>query len=274
MPRGKIRKYDYELILKTYDELGDLKAVSEKLGVEWRSVYNVVKKRNLLPFTVTTVPPQMVDKILKKYAETNNIRDTAVMLNVTRHLVHTLIRRHVSNICNRCKAQIKVGEKYCNACRRHFADRIKANRAEKRRLGLCYECDKPVEPPSRNFCRDHRIARYDFIKKLPKANRGSKDQVNKVYGMLKTYGEAAVKLYEESDHRCAICGRQQGDVQIHIHHVNCDEKDHRIENLICLCFAHHAAVHSILRAGSSNKLIEWMKVAYANHAAFAKGPPF
>ncbi len=68
-------------------------------------------------------------------------------------------------------------------------------------------------------------------------------------------GQAAVSLYRETKevqciramvmardgNSCVVCG--ESEKRIHIHHLNEQKKDDRLENMVCLCIACHNSVH-------------------------------
>lgn len=265
------RMYDYDQILKTYDELQNINEVSKKLNVPWRSVYNVVKGRTILPYTRKTVPFHIEKQAIGAYIRLKNINEVAVEVNITRQLAQYLVNKHNGN-CNNCGALIKPGETHCSECRKKSSERVKKIRKERQRLGLCRDCDKVYEPPSRVFCTEHRLkhqklaaTRPSAIKRRTRKKGGVVDIKLKLQNIITKYGENGVTCFQQADGRCFICQRQHGEeAQIHIHHINCNENDHSLKNLICLCYEHHIALHAILRGPNVIGFLDWFRSKYVN----------
>lgn len=47
------------------------------------------------------------------------------------------------------------------------------------------------------------------------------------------------KVEKRDRYRCLVCGRGRPEVQLHVHHINSDPNDDRLENLLLLCSDHH-----------------------------------
>jgi len=92
---------------------------------------------------------------------------------------------------------------------------------------FCRECADKVNQYARN-CRNNKIDIY-----RQKANiRNHKIRFDGLYE----------KVIERDKHSCQICGYSD---KVRIHHINENDKDNRMENLICLCIICHTVIERI-----------------------------
>jgi 5-methylcytosine-specific restriction endonuclease McrA len=54
---------------------------------------------------------------------------------------------------------------------------------------------------------------------------------------------ARTEVFERDHRRCRFCGTLD-DLHLHHIHYRSESPDHRVDNLIVLCAAHHSTVHS------------------------------
>ena len=193
------------------------------------------------------------------------------------------IRRAAEGNCIRCGKPGVSGKKFCAVCLDYEADRIKTRRQDRRRLGLCQNCDKPRGPVSKQFCEEHRIAdaawrvereqtRKENSRGAP--NNGIPTDAERRRALRNKYGEAAWDCWRAADGCCAACGVGYEDRAIHIHHVDCNEKNHARSNLVCLCFDCHTAVHKLMRLRAPADLLAWFARTYPDRplTASAQSP--
>lgn len=219
----KREKADHALICATYDRLQNTAATAREMGLHYNTVYDALRRR--------------------------------------------------ANQCIDCHSPIKNGRRVCPPCAKRQADRAREKRAQKRRDAVCYECANPIAWPSKQYCEDHRIQfleRNDRYKNEVRKRRGSVSKETNFDAaayrhrlrVKDAYGDAGVAVWDASGMRCALCDAAYLDTMLHIHHINCDEKDHRVDNLICLCFNCHRMVHHMLRCTGLPKALAWFADAY------------
>jgi hypothetical protein len=211
------------------------------------------------------------DAIIASYKELQNKRAVANKLDVPVMTVHQVLQRY-SGQCVRCKAPITQGQNSCDECKKYDALRIQSKRQERYRMGLCQDCDKPYDPPSRSYCTEHRLKhqkaseKYEqkFIKTASRTRKTARSLSLKMSGIRLKYGQNGIDCYEEAGGCCTICGRDQSEIWIDIHHINCIETDHQKENLACLCHECHLTVHAVLRVKDPGSFLNWTLSTYPN----------
>ncbi len=225
-----LRRYDYEAILKSYAELQNMKAVERQLDVPYASIVKVVRQYD------KTYVPGARRKVIDK------------------------------TTCKRCDNPVVSGRLFCQDHLTMFRTQMAKGRKERRRLGLCQNCDKPYDLPSRSFCTEHRLEHTEAViqrnKEKKKSNPIEVSRIQKLRSIKSNYGPNGVACFEDYDGRCAICYQQQGEIVIDIHHINCNETDHSRNNLICLCRAHHQGLHAVLRGPELPRFLDWIQQIY------------
>lgn len=214
--------------------------------------------------------PTRIDetKVLEVFGALQNGRATARATGVHENTVYQIIRRNRGE-CLRCGAPVVVGRKQCSKCIQFDRDRIKTRRVERRRLGICERCDKPVQPPSQLFCSEHRLeavdtnARYrDRERTRGRPGGGTPDMKQKHRALLGQYGKAGVEKWTLSEGRCEICSRTYPNISVQIHHIDQDKANNTFDNFACLCFDCHQSVHRLLDAPSIPKVMTWFGEHY------------
>lgn len=214
--------------------------------------------------------PVDLEVVRLAYEETRNATLAAEKLGIHRNTVYQVLRRFRGK-CRDCSADIQVGEIYCPACKTLHAERTKRKRAAAKRAGICVVCTKQRSPISRLYCEECRVKGLETAQKnyyerkstRGTPNPGKSSETRRIVDIRSNYGEDAVRLWQETGAQCQVCDRNNDEISIQIHHIDCNEKNHVYENLICLCFDCHQAVHKVLRLRKPKALLKWMKSAYA-----------
>ena len=213
------------------------------------------------------------DAIAKAYERLKNGRAVARLFNIHEQTVYQAARRMKGN-CVRCSKTVLPGETQCDNCKLYYANRMNAKRKERRRLGLCQDCDHPYELPSRSYCTIHRLSHnvnsaHHTQRKNAKISGTREGEAisyrQKMRHIKDVYGPSGVKCYEEADGKCEICGRGENDVKIHIHHINLIGTDHRRENFIVLCYDHHTGLHRFVDKPGLQRFLDWVKTTYSTN---------
>lgn len=209
-----------------------------------------------------------IDKqeIFNLYQELKNATEVAKQLDIHRNTVYQHLRQ-LKGKCIDCSNEQKSGSVYCQKCLNRIKERTDKKRKERKRKGVCVECDNFVQPPSQTFCAEHRLKKIKRQEKYKTKIRKSISQLSpserRIENIRKRYGKNAVKVWNKYFASCAICYRHDEDIAIHIHHINCNPKDNREENLILLCFDCHTTTHKLIdHVPNPNKLLEWIKKTY------------
>lgn len=188
-------------------------------------------------------------EVMAVYERTGSGLKTATELGLHRNTVYGIIRRERGD-CLRCRRKAAPGKRYCETCLPALASRKSEWRAERRRLGLCYECDERVDGPvSRTLCREHRIHAIDRdrSKRSRKRERGG-PLSRRIANIRRLYGDSGVAVWERDGAACVVCASGFGHAPIEIHHVDLDETNHDAGNMVCLCRDCHRVIHGILKA--------------------------
>ena len=207
--------------------------------------------------------------VIAAYEELKNGRAVARQLNIHEQTVYQILRR-ANHQCLRCGKPVPPGVSSCDACKIFDQKRIGQLRKERRRLGLCQECDEPYELPSKTLCKLHRLtaiqrnSRYAAKKQNAHGSpEGSAPNLRqKLRSIRDNYGDNGVLCFNEANGLCEICSISYEHAALHIHHKNCDETDHSRKNLVCLCFHCHKAVHQLLDLRNRKGLINWYEQTY------------
>lgn len=128
------------------------------------------------------------------------------------------------------KSQDRHGSKVRVFCSRHCYDLYKINNpvAYSKVKGECLHCKKPVTGTDRSkFCSKSCYNEY----------RASKRKTDAYTGEFLTLKRQVL----ERDGRCMLCGTTHA--RFEAHHINRDETDSRISNLVVLCVACHRKYH-------------------------------
>lgn len=213
--------------------------------------------------------PADQELIRATYERTGSGRATARELNLHENTVYAALRR-MRGKCLRCKNPAAVGKQYCPECLAAMSERMKERRSERRRLGLCAECDKPVAPPSRTLCAEHRLAKigrqgeYDDRQRDARAGtlQGQPNERQRLRHIKSHYGQGGLDAWQRDGGACVICGTSYGKATIHLHHKDLGKTNNTAENLVCLCFECHQLVHRVLRNKAPGAALRWIADNY------------
>lgn len=210
------------------------------------------------------------EAIIKSYKDLESIRGVSEQLNVPRMTVRAVVYRLLGK-CVQCASPVLPGKDVCAKHQSYWADRIAAKRKNRRREGLCQECDEPYALPSKTLCAKHRLLSLKrnetYDKKRSNRLRGSSQGVasslkQKLYKINENYGSAGIDCFNENEGCCEICGSHFQEVAVHIHHIDEDRNHNTRINFACLCFHCHKAVHQLIDSKNRQQLIAWFERTY------------
>ena len=213
----------------------------------------------------TPVDPQLV---LSTFLNCEAGRETARVLGIHENTVYSVMKRFRGD-CVRCGSSVPAGRKVCDPCNEKLGVRAKARRKEKIRLGLCVQCLLAVDPPSRMFCRKHRLMagernRRHHAKKV--ALRGTPGGVpndrQRERHILDKYGMAAVDVWREKQGRCELCHVQHQEKAVVIHHIDGDPCNNSRDNFACLCMNCHKLTYLLIEHPSPAAALAWLRTTY------------
>ena len=120
---GDGKKYiDYDLVIATYQELQNAKKTAEKLNISDDSVFNILKLRNITPYSSAEISIRQFGKITNMYSldgefiqsfpSTNAAAEYMVQNGLT-GCKKTTIKQHITEVCTgRRKTAAKFKWKY------------------------------------------------------------------------------------------------------------------------------------------------------------------
>ena len=120
---GDGKKYiDYDLVVATYQELQNAKKTAEKLNISDDSVFNILKLRNITPYSSAEISIRQFGKITNMYSldgdfiqsfpSTNAAAEYMVQNKLT-GCKKTTIKQHITEVCTgRRKTAAKFKWKY------------------------------------------------------------------------------------------------------------------------------------------------------------------
>ena len=120
---GDGKKYiDYDLVVATYQELQNAKKTAEKLNISDDSVFNILKLRNITPYSSAEISIRQFGKITNMYSldgefiqsfpSTNAAAEYMVQNGLT-GCKKTTIKQHITEVCTgRRKTAAKFKWKY------------------------------------------------------------------------------------------------------------------------------------------------------------------
>jgi hypothetical protein len=204
------------------------------------------------------MPRETYEKsILEAFARLNNGRAVARELNIHENTVYQALKGH-RGVCWRCGKSVSPGKKGCVSCLESDRKRVLETRRERTRLGLCLSCDQVRSPISRQFCAEHRIKNHDYH---AKRERGKPNKPQKARSLRYRYGENGEKAWLRDLGVCRTCETTNN---VHIHHIDENKQNNSLENLICLCFFCHKAVHALINLRNRKGLIVWFSQTYTD----------
>lgn len=207
------------------------------------------------------------DAILASYQETGSGRETARRLDLHENTVYAVLARQRAK-CDICGAAVTLGHKHCPECALHIRVRHREKRQEKRRLGICVDCDEPRDPISVLYCTKHRLAAVDrhaayrVRTRRGAPNQGVPSQSQREEYILKKYGKAGLAVWQRLGGRCGICGVDHLTKSVHVHHLDGVHANNAEENMTCLCFYCHKMVHALTEHPSPALALKWIRKHY------------
>jgi hypothetical protein len=217
------------------------------------------------------MPTKKIDHaaVLAAFEELKNGRAVSRALGIHRNTVYSILRRF-SGECLRCKAPVSPGMTSCQKCREWDNQRIRKERKLRRRLGICQRCDQPRSHLSSRHCEQHRIEDLEWREKHPRKryqkrgtpNPSASDPETRLRSIAENYGQAGIERWKTDEAKCQICSSLYDEVSVHLHHIDQDPKNNTFENLACLCFYCHQAVHKLISTKSLRKLLAWLGEKY------------
>lgn len=214
-------------------------------------------------------PPELVERMLASYRETHSYAETGRRMGVTGTTVRQYMR-HYEGLCNDCPATVPYGDRYCADCDKRRSAWMKERRKERRRQGLCSECDEPIQPPSTQFCAEHRLHAQDrsatHKKKLSQQRQvgctgiPTRPQRNK--HLRYAYGQAGIDAWDRDKGCCALCFVSHEERAVHIHHLDRNPKNNVTDNLVCLCLRCHRLTHLLVEHPRPHHVVRWFLTQY------------
>ena len=58
------------------------------------------------------------------------------------------------------------------------------------------------------------------------------------------WGSIRKEILERDRHRCRICGQDNVETKLHVHHIDYDRRHNETSNLVTLCMTCHSALHA------------------------------
>jgi len=206
--------------------------------------------------------------VLAAYEETKNGREVARRLGIHENTVYQIVRVTLGN-CARCGAKAKHRYTMCEPCLIADRNRLKKNRADRLRRGLCQSCDKQRSPLSLMFCEAHRVAAAErkleskARQKLLGAPGYSQGEKRRQQYILWKYGTDGVTCWNDAGGKCEVCKQTCTITALHIHHIDESKTNHERANLICLCHNCHTTVHGLLRSVNPKAMSDWFASTYS-----------
>jgi len=174
---------------------------------------------------------------------------------------------HARGLCVNCYARLlrrENPEKYREIHRKH-------NQSEKKKNWLqeYYKTDK-YNDMMKKSSKKYREANHDLVLERTHIwKENNKDKIKKYYSqeevklqrkknhLRRKFGENAVIVYERDKELCRKCG---GDNKVAIHHIDWNDENDSLDNLVCLCSNCHTTVHRWIPPRLRRELFdEWMK---------------
>jgi len=160
------------------------------------------------------------------------------------------IRHHARGLCVNC---------YCRLYHQENKDRLNALQRKRRQSPKYKSKDKAYrESPKGRASSRERTKRYrerhpertkEAMRRWRDKNPNYNEEYRKRLGVIekerryhriRKYGEDALEVLERDNDTCQKCGSTE---QIHIHHIDWDEDNNDLDNLVLLCNSCHQKLH-------------------------------
>lgn len=214
-------------------------------------------------------PPELVERMLASYRETHSYAETGRRLGVTGTTVRQYMR-HYEGLCNDCPATVPYDVRYCSDCLKRRTAWMKERRKDRRRAGLCAECDEVIQPPSTQFCATHRVNHQrrseTYAQKISRERQVSctgipiRKQRNK--HLRYAYGQAGIDAWDRDQGRCVLCFVSHEERAVHIHHIDRNHDNNVKENLTLLCLRCHRLTHLLVEHARPHHVVRWFLSHY------------
>jgi predicted amidophosphoribosyltransferase len=136
------KKYDRDLALKLYQELGTYSAVAKELGCSIGTAGQIVRRAQGLCTKCDNLPVEG-HTMCEKHLEQNNANSRALR-----------IKRNGLGICQRCGKEVDRDGSVCSSCAKIISSSSLSRGKEKVKQGLCYRCGQPIGIRSTWYCDD------------------------------------------------------------------------------------------------------------------------
>lgn len=202
------------------------------------------------------------EKVLAVFEQTGSGRQTARLLDLHENTVYQILRVHRKQ-CRICGNPIAPNRKYCAIHLAHLREAKQEQRKERKRQGVCAECDNRIMPPSKAFCDVHRIKHQKAVARSDTKTRiNAPSKRDKERRIRSVYGESGIAVWRKAQSMCMICNIHHEDSRIVLHHLDKIQANNVEENLVCLCHKCHQLTHILSEHTAPMKAIQWICTTY------------
>jgi len=200
--------------------------------------------------------------VLQIFEETKSGMETARRVGLHENTVYGILREHRGK-CLDCANDASLGHKYCKKCLSRIRNRARDKRKNKKRLGICVQCNTQRTPLSKLYCEEHRLQHLSSSQCYKNRQRKSRGDLptekQRLCNIKGTHGENGVLAWQRDEGKCVICERIYGEIAIHIHHMDDNKKNNSVSNLCCLCWDCHALVTRVSKHYKPELVFNWIK---------------
>jgi DNA-binding CsgD family transcriptional regulator len=214
--------------------------------------------------------PANSEEVLGLYTQLGSAREVARQMGLHENTVYAILKRHRGE-CVVCGQSVAPGAKHCKTCQEHIRERMRVRRAERRRAGVCSECDRPIEPPSIRYCNEHRLAHqarsakyHQTTEKRGTPQPGVPTQKAHDRMLRAKYGAGGIAAWYRDGGCCVVCGVPHHQKSVSVHHIDSNQQNNDENNLVCLCFRCHRLTHLLIEHPDPDKMLSWARRVYPN----------
>ncbi len=151
---------------------------------------------------------------------------TLCIKDLSKRAKSTYISLKKQGLCSRCHKPVnQPGYARCDSCNKHMAITNRKKHDTRAKAGVCIYCGQPSCQENPRYCQRHLLMARES---------GRKDRSHSYFD-----GNLDAVLLRDSS-TCQICGAT--DLRIEVHHIDFNEKNNVMNNLIVLCRICHAAI--------------------------------
>jgi hypothetical protein len=151
-------------------------------------------------------------------------------------------------LCMRCGQKPMIpGQSKCPECSETERVRMAQKRKTARSKHQCSMCPKPLKKGSTLYCAEHYEQTY-------------KRQQH--FRFLDRFGPHAAEVWRAAGCICRLCGKAHSEQTLHIHHIDEDDTNGAVDNLIVICRDCHWITHRLLESRNRVALIAWFERTY------------